>query len=147
MRLAPLATLALLILTVPAVWADASAVSTGTTSTDTGTVASTDTGATDDTGSTDPERARVIHELNTYLIMSYEARIDRILSDLHQTMESLTPDVQIGILRQISESVRAKLSLMETHTISPNRREILTTLFHYLDDRVQMDIAHIQAMK
>ena len=113
-----------------------------TTSSDTTITTSTDTGTQDDVG-----RAQVIHELNQYLISAYETKIDTILSNLHDTIAPLPHDVQISILRQISDAVRAKLTIMDTNPITPNRREILSTLFRYLDDHVQVSIVQLQDMK
>lgn len=81
------------------------------------------------------ERQKTYDNMNTLLIQSYKTKLDKILSDVYNSVEHVAkedPALQAAILEKIAEEIDKKMDGMEKQGISPNRKKILVSIFTYL---------------
>jgi len=81
------------------------------------------------------ERQKTYDNMNTLLIQSYKTKLDKILSDVYDSVENVAkedPALQAAILEKIAEEIDKKMEGMEKQGVSPNRKKILVSIFTYL---------------
>ncbi len=126
----------------------------------TGSIASTGTSAEiDASGSVDigtgtsaesealrKDKEKTINDINTFLIESYKLKIDKILSNLNISLERVTdndPIAQAKLLEKIRNDIDTKIQVINTRTISENRKKILSSVFSYIQENLDAKISKL----
>lgn len=138
---------------VPPVTSTGDTVSTGaTTTTATGNVEADASGSVDSSTGTSEEseaakdKEKTINDINTFLIESYKLKIDKILSNLNISLERVTdndPIAQAKLLEKIRNDIDTKIQVINTRTISENRKKILSSIFSYIQENLDAKISKL----
>ncbi len=92
------------------------------------------------------EKAKTIDNINTFLIESYKIKIDKIFSNLTISLEKVTrndPVVQIKLLKKMRSDIGAKMTILDSHDISVNRKKILSAVFNYIQKNIDDSISNL----
>ncbi|MDP2103624.1 MAG: hypothetical protein Q8K26_01735, partial [Candidatus Gracilibacteria bacterium] len=92
------------------------------------------------------EKAKTINNINTFLIESYKIKIDKIFSNLTISLEKVTrndPVVQIKLLKKMRSDIGAKMTILDSHDISVNRKKILSAVFNYIQKNIDDSISNL----
>jgi len=94
-------------------------------------------------------KEQLTKNLNYLLIQAYKGKIDKIFGNLRENIDEYPADVQIRIFKQVSESVKSKMKIIEDKSaeIGANRKEVLSNVLEYIKSLVTADIARIQKNK
>ncbi len=128
---------------------------TGSTQTNTGTVASTGTvvtnsGAKQETEEEKKDKEKTINDINTFLIESYKIKIDRILMNLNLSLERITnndPIAQAKLLDKIRVDINTKIQVINSRNLSENRKKILSSVFSYIQENLEAKISKLVRQK
>lgn len=96
------------------------------------------------------EREKTINDINTFLIESYKLKIDRILANLNISLERVTnnnPVAQTKLLEKIRGDINTKIQVINTHSISENRKKILSSIFSYIQENLDAKISKLVGQK
>lgn len=145
--------------TFAAAKAPVSVESTGSVSTESGAVTSTGnsrtestesaesaTGALSESDAVKKDKEKTINDINTFLIESYKLKIDRILSNLNMSLERVTdndPVAQAKLLEKIRNDIDAKIQVINSRSISENRKKILSSIFSYIQENLDAKISKL----
>jgi len=78
------------------------------------------------------DKEKTINDINTFLIESYKLKIDRILANLNISIERITNNdttAQARLLEKIRGDVSSKIEVINSRSISENRKKILSSIF------------------
>lgn len=92
------------------------------------------------------EREKTINNINTFLIESYKIKIDKIFSNLSISLERATqndPALQIQFLKKMQGDIGTKMSALDSHDISVNRKKILGAVFSYIQKNINDSINNL----
>lgn len=96
------------------------------------------------------DREKTINDINTFLIETYKLKIDRILANLHTSIERVTnndPVAQAKLLEKIRGDISAKIQIINSRDISENRKKILSSVFSYIQENLDADISRLVGQK
>lgn len=130
--------------------------STGSVSTESGTITSTgnnrteliesETGAVSESDALKKDKEKTMNDINTFLIESYKLKIDRILSNLNMSLERVTdndPVAQAKLLEKIRNDIDTKIQVINSRSISENRKKILSSVFSYIQENLDAKISKL----
>lgn len=92
------------------------------------------------------DKEKTINDINTFLIESYKLKIDKILSNLNISLERVTdndPIAQAKLLEKIRNDIDTKIQVINTRTISENRKKILSSIFSYIQENLDAKISKL----
>ncbi len=96
------------------------------------------------------DKEKTINDINTFLIESYKMKIDKILENLNINLERVTnndPIAQGKLLEKIRNDVSQKIQVMNSRTISENRKKILSSVFSYIQENLDAKISKLAQEK
>lgn len=96
------------------------------------------------------DREKTINDINTFLIESYKLKIDRILANLNISIERVTdndPVAQAKLLEKIRGDISTKIQVINSRSISENRRKILSSVFSYIQANLDAKISRLAKQK
>lgn len=111
----------------------------------TGSVEST-TGTLSESDAMKKDKEKTMNDINTFLIESYKLKIDRILSNLNMSLERVTdndPVAQAKLLEKIRNDIDSKIQIINSRSISENRKKILSSIFSYIQENLDAKISKL----
>ncbi|MDD5377219.1 MAG: hypothetical protein PHH16_03815 [Candidatus Gracilibacteria bacterium] len=96
------------------------------------------------------DREKTINDINTFLIESYKLKVDRILANLNLSIERVTnndPEAQAKLLEKIRNDINVKIQVINSRSISENRKKILFSVFSYIQENLDDKISHLVGQK
>ncbi len=93
------------------------------------------------------EKQKAIEDVNTLIIESYRAQLDRILEELFVTISTATKgnaNPQIEVLTQLRNDLDARLDALSDTKVSENRKKILLWIYFYLKSRIETRIDELR---
>ena len=91
-----------------------------------------------------------INDINTFLIESYKIKIDHILANLNISLERVTnndPVAQAKLLEKIRNDISLKIQVINSRSISENRKKILSSVFSYIQENLDAKISKLVQKK
>ncbi len=96
------------------------------------------------------DKEKTINDINTFLIESYKLKIDRILANLNISIERITNNdttAQARLLEKIRGDVSSKIEVINSRSISENRKKILSSIFSYIQENLDAKILKLVRQK
>ncbi|MDD2916864.1 MAG: hypothetical protein PHH70_03400 [Candidatus Gracilibacteria bacterium] len=96
------------------------------------------------------EKEQTIDDINTFLIESYKIKIDKILANLNMSLERVTnndPVAQAKLLEKIRGDIDIKIQVINSRSISENRKKILSSIFSYIQENLDTKISKLVQQK
>jgi len=96
------------------------------------------------------DKEKTINDINTFLIESYKLKIDRILANLNISIERITNNdttAQARLLEKIRGDVSSKIEVINSRSISENRKKILSSIFSYIQENLDAKISKLVRQK
>lgn len=96
------------------------------------------------------DREKTINDINTFLIESYKLKLDRILANLNISLERVTnndPVAQAKLLEKIRGDINTKIQVINSRSISQNRKKILSSVFSYIQENLDAKISRLVRQK
>ena len=122
---------------------------TGTTTSDLNSE-NEDTSIKQETEEEKKDKEKTINDINTFLIESYKLKIDRILANLNISIERVTNNdttAQARLLEKIRGDVSSKIEVINSRSISENRKKILSSVFSYIQENLDAKISKLVRQK
>lgn len=96
------------------------------------------------------DKEKTINDINTFLIESYKIKIDRVLANLNTSLERITNNdsvAQAKLLEKIRSDISMKIQIINSRSISENRKKILSSVFSYIQENLDTKISKLVGQK
>ncbi len=93
------------------------------------------------------EQKKAVEEVNTLIIDSYRARLDKVLEELYTNITTATKGnikSQVNALIIVRDDLDVRLDTLAESNVTANRKKILTGVYFYLKTNIDERVREIQ---